>query len=327
MIDDLKTRGAKLVHGRIQSFGDAAVEYQALENAVLVPLLGHMALRVTGDDRLDFVHGQVSNEVKRLKINTFSQALMLNHKGHALAQMNVFRREDDLFVAVEGGAGEWVERELKAHIVFDQVELQNLTKIITSFTLQGLKAAEVLSSFVTERPENASFIQIPFASANVLIHPSKRSKPGGFDIHILTRDSEVLIQNLLNSGAVLAGEQALTMSRIEAGIPHTETEAGEGVLPQECGLESLVSYRKGCYLGQEIMARVEARGNLRRSLKGLRLSGVPLTREIVLSDKIVGQLGAWSEHPTLGIIALAVLRNDVEPDSVLSVLGQYAKIA
>ena len=200
---------------------------------------------------------------------------MLNHKGHALAQMGVFRREDDLFLAIEGGAGEFVERELKAHIIFDQVELQNLSETITSFTVQGIKADEIISSLTTELPVSPNFIQVPFASAKILIHPSRRSSMGGFDIHVLSRDAQVLMQTLVDAGAVLAGEQALILSRIEAGIPYAETEAGEGVLPQECGLEPLVSYTKGCYLGQEIMARIEARGNLRRSLKGLRLSGVP----------------------------------------------------
>ena len=100
---------AQLRHGRVRRFGDAgdnlAGEVSALETAGLVPLLGTGSLRITGADRLDFLHGQVSNEVKRLKPGESRQALMLNVRGHALALMRVHRREDDLFVAVEGEAG------------------------------------------------------------------------------------------------------------------------------------------------------------------------------------------------------------------------------
>ncbi|MGL4609743.1 MAG: YgfZ/GcvT domain-containing protein [Trueperaceae bacterium] len=305
--------------GRLAAFTSPQKEFAALETSSLVPLLGHMALRVTGVDRLDFVHGQLSNKVKTLQQGSFTENLLLNHKGHALAQMRVFRREEDLFLAVEGGAGAFVEQELRAHIVFDQVELQNLGNTITSFTLQGKEARRVLESFGM-LPTAANFSQVPFADAKILIHEARRSVPGGFDIHMLTKDAEAFLEHCLNAGATLGGETALTMSRVEAGIAYVETEAGEGVLPQEAGLEHCVSYSKGCYLGQEIMARIEARGNLRRSLTRVRLESLslPTQRDITVADKTVGQLGAVAEHPQQGVIALAVLRNDIA-DAVLQV--------
>jgi tRNA-modifying protein YgfZ len=306
--------------GRLESLTSPPAEFAALESAVVVPLLGHTALRVSGADRLDFVHGQLSNEVKRLHPNTFSENLLLNHRGHALAQLRVFRREDDLFLAIEGGAGELVERELRAHIIFDQVELQNLPGTIRSFTVQGKEAAKVLRSFGA-LPTGNAFSQVPFANAKILIHPAKRTVPGGFDVHVLSKDAEALLTHLLGLGATLAGEQALDMSRVEAGIPYAESEAGEGVLPQEAGLEHCVSYTKGCYLGQEIMARIEARGNLRRSLKKVGLEALPSSeeRDIRASDKVVGRLGKVVEHPSLGVIGLAVVRNDLSPHALLRV--------
>jgi tRNA-modifying protein YgfZ len=318
--DFLRARGANFnQQGRLESFGSPRNEFERLEHAIVVPLLGHTALRVTGADRLDFVHGQLSNEVKRLQPNTFSENLLLNHKGHALAQMRVFRRDEDLFLAVEGNAGDLVEREFRAHIIFDQVELQNLSETITSFTLQGKEAAKVLESFGL--PTGNHFIQVPFAKAKILIHAARRTVASGFDIHLLTKDAEALLQHLLESGATLAGEETLDISRIEAGIPYAETEAGEGILPQEAGLESCVSYTKGCYLGQEIMARIEARGNVRRSLKKMRLEALPSLKDraIHLADKVVGRLGKPVAHPTLGVIALAVVRNDLLPNAALNI--------
>ena len=99
-----------------------------------------------------------------------------------------------------------------------------------------------------------------------------------------------------------------------AGIASASGEGGEGALPQEVGLEHAVSYRKGCYLGQEIMARIEARGNLRKGLRGLKLAALPgsETRDLTLEGKKVGRLGSVAEHPDLGIIALASVRMELE---------------
>ena len=265
----LSEHGAQTIEGRISSFSNLSSEVQALTiGAGLVPLLTTTPLRLIGADRLDFLHGQVSNEVKRLQPGETNTSLMLNVKGHALAQMRVYRREDDLFVAVEGGAGAFVQRELQVHIIFDQVELENLTDAITSFTLQGAKAQEVLKEvFDADLPNKGTFIQPLFESAKVLISSKKRSETGGYDLHVLSKDAPALFEKLEAAGATPAGEDALEAGRVAAGIASAQGEGGEGALPQEVGLEHAVSYRKGCYLGQEIMARIEARGKLRKGLE------------------------------------------------------------
>lgn len=322
---------AQLRHGRVRRFGDVAAEVSALETAGLVPLLGTGALQVTGADRLDFLHGQISNEVKRLNPGEGRAALMLNVKGHALALMRVYRRDDDLFVAPEGGAGAQVEAQLRAHIIFDQVELQNLGETLSALTLQGEAAPTVLRDvFGSALPGTLlpdTFAQLPFASAKVLVSPVARSRAGGFDLHVLSRDAEALLKALSGAGAAFAGEDALEAVRIEAGIAGAELEGGEGVLPQEAGLEHAVSYRKGCYLGQEIMARVEARGNLRRRLVGLRLDGFPEpgTRDLTRGGKTVGRLGGVAEHPQLGVVALASVRTEVAPGERLEI-GDIAAV-
>lgn len=320
-------------NGRVRGFGDAATAVDTLKSAGIVPLLGTGALRITGTDRLDFLHGQVSNEVKRLQVGEGRAALMLNVRGHALALMRIYRREDDLFVAVEGGAGARVEAQLRAHIIFDQVELHNLNGTLTALTLQGADAPTILSRVfgpdLPDVPQPDTFVQLPFASAKVLVSPVRRSRAGGYDLHVLGRDAGALVAALTKAGAALAGEDALEAVRIEAGIAGAELEGGEGVLPQEAGLEVAVSYRKGCYLGQEIMARVEARGNLRRRLVGLTLTGFPEagTRDLTRDGKTVGRLGGVAEHPRLGVIALASVRTEVEVGAGLEVGGASAVVS
>lgn len=326
LTDVLRGVGAHLSAGRVRHFGDVAAEVAALEQGGVVPLLGTTPLRLTGADRLEFLHGQVSHEVRRLAAGEGHAALMLNIRGHALALLRVYRREDDLFVAVEGGAGALVERELRAHIIFDQVEIDNLSTSLSTLTLQGAAAAETVQRIFGVVPAPDTFVQVPFASAKVLASPVARSRASGFDLHVLTKDAGKLLAALQAAGVHLAGEDALEALRIEAGLAGAELEAGEGALPQEVGLEHAVSYRKGCYLGQEIMARIEARGKLRRRLLGLKLDGVPEggVHDLVQNGKTVGRLGGVVVHPRLGVIGLGSVRTELEVGAGLEVGGVLA---
>lgn len=324
----LSDRGATFVAGRVASVSSAADEYRLLEegSSLMVPLLGSTVLRVTGADRLDFVHGQVSNDVKRLKPGEASEGLLLNHKGHALAGLRVLRG-DDLRIIVDGNAGAFVQKQFADHIIFDAVELEPLDKVV--LTLQGETAADLVKNVLgLTAPEGSSFASAPFQDSEVSVVPSRRSGAGGFDLLVPAETAQLLLEAFVASGAVMAGEDALNIARVVAGIATAAFEGGEGVLPQEAGLEYRVSYTKGCYLGQEIMARLEARGKLRRSLQRLKLDGPPEpeTRAIHAAGKTVGRLGTVAEHPDLGFMALAVLRNDLEPDTPLEVGGVQGKL-
>lgn len=313
--------------GRIRHFGDDVLEHAALLGAAgLVPLLSHRVLRATGADRLEFVHGQVTNEVKRLKVGEFRTALMLNHKGHALAQMQVLRRADELLLIVEGGAAAQVERQLKAHIIFDQVVLEPQAEQLV-FTLQGPQAEAIITAVFGAAPQQQTFVELAFAGETAILYPLRRSTASGFAVVVTEARASAFVAAAQAAGARLAGENALLAARVAAGIPLVETEAGDGVLPQEAGLEAAVSYTKGCYLGQEIMARIEARGKLRRGLQGLRLSARPKPgeRTVQLDGKTVGQLGAVTEHPELGWLALAVLRTDIG-EAALELNGVSAQV-
>ena len=284
-------------------------------------------LRLTGPDRLDFLHGQVSGEVKGLKVGQTSSALLLNVKGHALALLRVYRREEDLFVAVEDGAGALVKAQLQAHIVFDQVTIEELSGTLRAFTLQGHGVREVLKRALgSESPENGQFVQLPFAGAKVLLAPARRSLAGGADLHVLAKDADLLHEALVQAGAAPASPALLELARVEAGLPSAAGEGGVGVLPQECGLDYAVSYKKGCYLGQEIMARLEARGNLRRRLVGVKLSGPPDDKALHYRGKEVGRLSSALLHPDLGWIGLAVVRLELAIGTELTAGGTQATL-
>jgi len=289
---------------------------------VVLPQVG--ALRVSGPDGAAFLNGQLANDVAHLESGGSLRSAYLNVRGHALAEMRVQRRESDLHLAVEDGGAHEVAKRLLAHKVFDQVELTDLSGTLSTLTVQGPRATEVVESALGIEPlHDGHFATVPFGEAEVLALRNRRSVAGGVDVHLLSRQLAELIGALHAAGAVEGDEESIEASRIEAGLPRAALDAGPGVLPQEAGLTAAISTRKGCYLGQEVMARIEARAQLRRSLKRLRLDRTPPDlmpgQAVMHGDKAVGRLGSVALHPELGTLALAVLRNDVSDGAILRV--------
>jgi tRNA-modifying protein YgfZ len=327
--------------GSVAHFGAAADETQALiaGEATVVPLLLHGALRVSGDDRVDFVQGQVSNDVRGLAALGAAPALLLDHRGRPQADLTVIRRDDDLYLAVDDGRGPHVRDSLSAHVVFDQVEIHDLgdqlaALVVTGATAPALVAralggsgGDLVPTVAASGPSAA--VSVPFGSASVLVHARRRGAVPSLDLHLLARDLPRVWSAIAAVGARPAGEVALAAARVQAGIAASAAE-GRDALPQEAGLADRVSYRKGCYLGQEIMARIEARGSLRRGLARLALHGTPRAgaeREVEDADgRVVGTVGTAAHLPAAGWQALAVLRLEVEAGAPLRALGTEARL-
>lgn len=280
------------------------------------------SLRATGPDRVDFLNGQLAHDVRTLPEGGSLRSLYLDVKGHALDEVRVQRRGRDLHLAVEDGRAGTVLQRLAAHRVFDDVTLEDLGPVLRCITVQGPTADEVVTRALGVAPpsDDQSFVQVPFASADVLALRHRRSGPGGVDLYLLARDRSELRAALAAAGGVDGDLAALEASRVAAGLPRAAADAGPGVLPQEVGLDGAISTRKGCYLGQETMARIEARARLRRGLVRLRLDGSPGSEPrpaVLLDGREVGRLGSVAAHPDEGLVALAVARLDLPEDAPL----------
>lgn len=274
-------------------------------------------ISVTGEDRVDFVHGLVTNDVRGLQEGSGTGALLLNHRGHALAQMTAVRLKDRLLLAVEDRRADWVMQELDRHIIFDQVKLERQDGSWTQLTVQG--------------GDSESAARLAAAAGAVATVPARRSAAGGVDL-FLAGDAGAATDELARQGWRQAAAAELDRERVAGLVASAAREAGDGVLPQESGLEHLISYRKGCYLGQEIMARIEARGKLKRDLRRVRLESAPslpesADRDIRLDGRLVGRLGTVVTDDSGDITALAVLRLDLPAGSQLSVAGTTAVIS
>ncbi|GGR02538.1 CAF17-like 4Fe-4S cluster assembly/insertion protein YgfZ [Deinococcus ruber] len=275
------------------------------------------ALRLTGPDRLDFVQGQMTANLKAAPTPGMVPACFLNVKGQIEQFARVYRRPDDVYLHLDAGAAVALAARLKKYIIFDQVEVQDVSEVLATLHVWS----EDLSGW---NGEGADVQQFQLGGGVVLTARVNRTGTPGLDVHYLQQHgAEVL--GLLGQEVPFAELEA---ARIQAGISDVGRDGWAGSLLQEVGLDGeiggAISYRKGCYVGQEIMARLEARGKTRYALTRLEAvaDALPAHTEILLDGRAVGVTGA-----SAGAQALAKLRKDVPHGALLTVGTAQARAA
>ena len=271
------------------------------------------ALRLTGADRLDFAQGQMTNNLRAAPTPGMVEACFLSPKGQIELFARLYKRENDIYIHLSEGEAEQLAARLRKYIIFDAVEVQDLSRELATLHLWS----EEVSGWTTGGPAVQSFDFGPTHNTGlVMAGRVNRTGTPGLDLHYLRKHEAAVL------AALSAAERPYTeleTARIHAGISDPSRDGWTGNLPQEVGLDGAVSYRKGCYVGQEIMARLEARGNTRYHLAGLRGTepggtGLPAHTDITLDGKTVGRSGA-----TAGDAALARIRKDVPEGAMLEV--------
>jgi folate-binding protein YgfZ len=276
-------------------------------------VLPSAALRVTGADRVPFVHGQVSNDVRGLPEPGVCRTMILNARGQIEFDVRVYKRADDLYIHAAEGLGAALLERLQRYVVFDDVKLEDISARLAVFHVSSDLASGLGWSGGVQLLPTDGF-------GTVLVAPVQRGLEGGVDVHVLADHADALEAQLAARGERLS-DADLECSRLRAGLADAHRDGFLGRLPQECGLEDAVSYKKGCYIGQEIMARLEARGNTRYALQAVTLEvSAPVGTPVTLEGREVGQLGS-SVQDGEALIGLAVLRVDLALDAVLEAGG------
>jgi tRNA-modifying protein YgfZ len=274
------------------------------------------AVRVTGSDRIPFVHGQSTNDVRGLPTPGAQRALILNAKGQIEFDVRVFKRQDDLYLQTALGLGSEVLERLKRYVVFDDVQLEDITEKIR-VVHNSIEVATRLG-FNLDGPNVQQFSS--GTAGTLLALKIDRGFGIGIDIHVLASKAETL-QKWFESMA-LTESSNLEPARILAGIPDAHADHFFGMLPQETGLEFAISYKKGCYIGQEIMARLEARGHTNRSLARVHSNDkLEAGTELKLEERNVGSVGASVQHDGRWI-SLAVIRKEIADQAELEAAGK-----
>jgi len=282
-------------------------------------------LAVTGAGAVEFLNGQLTNELSTLSPGEGCYAAFLTHKGKMLG---------DLRILAGGSAAQAQPRELlldtersTLQALFDmirrfkvgyEVELHKRTLESGLLSLIGPEATAVAGA------EQLPDLEHAHAEGSVEGVPVRAVRTDvGVDLLCEASDTEALATVLRARGALPVSEEAVECLRIEHGRPRYGADLDDSVIPQEAGLnERAVSFTKGCYVGQETVARLFYRGKPNRHLRGLRLSGpVEPGAELHLGERVVGRVSSSAVSPRLGPIALALVRREAEPGSTLD-LGE-----
>lgn len=288
---------------------------QLREECGLLDRSGRGQLALNGPDTAEYLQGQLTNDVEALEPGEGCYAALLDRKGHMQADMRVLRTAPEmLLLDTEPEALEAARRHLEMYRIGREVELEDRTGAWTIYSLIGPRSAEIAGT--PPFPEHACEDRSLGGAACLAAGTT-----WGIDLIVAGDEAALLRSALIDAGAVEVGGEAVEILRIESGTPRFGAEMGTATMPAEAGIvERAVSFTKGCYIGQETVARLHYKGKPNRHLRGLVLSGPAAPgATLTLAEKEVGEIGGACVSPAHGPIALAILRREAEPGSELAV--------
>jgi folate-binding protein YgfZ len=295
------------------------------EGAALVDRSESGKLALTGPEAKAFLNGQVSNEIEALEPGTGCYAALLTPKGKMLADLRVLDIGDELLLLCERSALQALFDALRRYNVGFDAELHKRTLQRGLLSLIGPKAEELapLGGLSPEWREHDN------VAAEIGGAPVRLVRTDvGIDVICDSEDTGRVRAALIDAGAVEIDEATADVLRVERGRPRYGVDLDDSVIPQEAGLnERAVSFTKGCYVGQETVARLHWRGKPNRHLRGLRLGEqVQPGTELRLGEREVGRLTSVATSPRFGAVGLALVRREAQPGDVLDAGGVSAEV-
>jgi folate-binding protein YgfZ len=310
----------------VNDYGDASREHAWLRDGVgVLDLSFRSRLVLAGTDRKRFLHGQVTNNVSDLHPGEGCYAALVTPKGKMQSDLNIYCLENELLLDFEPGLTERIAQRFEKYIVADDVQVVEVAPHYGLLSVQGPKAHSVLPQISPgidppDQPMSFTSTMQP-GSGEIYFMNQPRTGTRGFDCYVPIAMLETFAKQMMGAvesvGGHLCGWQSLEIARIEAGIPRFGADMDETNLPPETGIEDrAVSYTKGCYIGQEVIARIRTYGQVAKALRGLRLADdlklLPKRGDkIFRGDKEIGYVTSVLNSPTLkSNIALGYVRRE-----------------
>jgi len=301
--------------------GDGAKAYDAITSGAGVARLDdRLIVRISGDDRIPFMHGMCSNDIKGLATGTAEPALILTEHAHIIADFFVFADADALLIDVDRALWPKARAHLEKFLVADDVEFEELENLGV-IEVEGPAAVKVVATVAGEAAESLpSWRHAEFDGVRCANLP--RFGGPAFTLLVERARIESVIQSLRECGAsvdahvAVVGAEILEIVRVEHGIARVGVDTTEKTIALEARLDAAISFSKGCYVGQETIERATARGGVKKKLFGLRIEGnrLPLLgASIMLAGKEAGRLTSAGRSPGLGVIGLSILHQSAWP--------------
>ncbi|MEO8657151.1 MAG: glycine cleavage T C-terminal barrel domain-containing protein [Bryobacteraceae bacterium] len=288
--------------------------YEALRSgAAWIDLAQRGKIRATGEDRARLLHAMTTNHIQQLEPGQGVYAFFLTAQGRILADVNIFRLEDELLLDVEPEAATRIYEHLDKFIIADDVVVENVTEALPTVGLEGPGAEGVLKNLGAPVPPADRGFTL---WGNRIVARVSQTGQLGFAIFVPAAERAELIGALEGSGAVEASSEAVTAVRLENGHARYGDDFSDKTLPQETGLMSALHFQKGCYIGQEIVERIRSRALLHRGLGHLQIAttDVPAAgTEVKQGDQKMGEITSAAFSPANGsVFAIAMIRLDVK---------------
>ena len=287
------------------------------EGAGLLDRSDRARIDVTGSEAGDFLQGQLTNDVEALEPGTGCYAALLDRKGHVRADMRVLRTDDGFLIDTEPEAGPTVLSHLSMYKIGRDADVREVDEPDPLLSLIGPQAEHMVGSPLG--PEH-SHRELTIAGAKV----RAVSTDLGADLIVPADAAGSVREALLAAGAEEIEPEAAEIARVEAGRPRFGREIEvDRTMPQEAGInERAVSFTKGCYIGQETVARLHYKGKPNRHLRRLRSSELlAVGATVSLEGKELGRVGTAVLSPAEGPLALAILRREAEPGTTVEIDG------
>ena len=296
--------------------GDGMTPYHAAKCAAVVADVSDRGLlRMVGEDALDLLHRLSTQDLLALQPGEGAATVLTTSKGRILDVIVVQRRADSLRLHVSPGNQPRVLEWLDTYTILEDSEASDATAEHGQLLVFGPAVGEIVGAAASDPALEGLGLfhhrEARLAAAEVTITRAEAPAGGGF--HVATPASEMAAarQALIDAGAVPVDPDTLEVLRVEAGLPAFGSELDERWNPHEAGLERHISYTKGCYIGQEVIARLDAYDKVQRELRGLRaLGGVvpPVGSKLLADGKDAGAVTSGIDSPDFGPIALAYVR-------------------
>ena len=304
------------------SSGDTRAEFQTLLSGCgLYDLSDRARIAITGGDRVRWLNGMVTNNVRDLAPNHGVYAFLLNAQGRIQGDLYAWNLGDSLMVDTEGGQRERVLAHFDKYIIADDVEVADASASLTSIGVAGPQARVVLETAGIHAPDLAPLelcsprcdcacgcLQCTLVRGEDFAGPS-------YEVWLTPDKRKSTWDTLIAAGAKPAGAEALELRRISFAIPRFGVDIRERDLPQETGQERALNFTKGCYLGQEIVERIRSRGAVHRLFTAFAAEGAsPEAGAAILADeKEAGEITSSALLPLAGgdrAVALGYLRRE-----------------
>ena len=294
----------------VLNYGDMAQEEaSARAGAGLIDLAQAHTFALEGPDARRFANGMFTNNIRRLQPGEGNRSAMCDDRGRVQGLLDIYCTDADRFEGtLEGVTAEWFEQRYEMYIVFDDVEMTVSDGNPWVLSLQGPKASNIISHVGLPEPSEAGHHIL--SDEDVRVVKKDRSVLGGFDLIVPADQIQSIAQRLLDAGATWMGHHALEALRISGGRARWPIDGGEKTMVHELAInEEVCNFNKGCYLGQEVINRIDVKGQVNKRLSLIVIdepTDIPIGAVVSLDGSKIGKVSSSTQSDGR-VVALAVL--------------------